>query len=59
MKSSISIYPLFIQEFAFFIKVNLTESEIDFMMSGLNNERFLPIDESLEGEKFLSIVRER
>ena len=29
------------------------------MTSGLNSDRFLPIDESLEGEKFWDIARER
>ena len=29
------------------------------MTSGLNSDRFLPIDESLEGDKFQDMVRER
>ena len=59
MKSSTSIYPFFTQELEFFIKVNRTVSEIDLMTSGLNSDRFLPIDESLEGEKLWDIARER
>ena len=59
MKSSTSIYPFFTQKLAFFINVNRTVSEIDLMMSALNSDRFLPIDESLEGEKFWDIARER
>ena len=34
-------------------------SEIDLMTSSLNRGRFLPIDESLEGDKFRDMVRER
>lgn len=29
------------------------------MTSSLNSDRFLPIDESLEGDKFRDMVRER
>ena len=54
-----SMYPFLIQELAFFINVIRTVSEIDLMTSSLNRGRFLPIDESLEGDKFRDMVRER
>ena len=59
MKSSTTMYPLATQELAFFKSVNRTVSVIDFTISSVNNNRFLPIDELLEGDKLWDMARER